>query len=102
MLRHLAVGSEVRQQQIMSHSGFEIIFGATQLHKENVELLKTALEVLLLCWWVAVPIVLMVQVLSLLRTATPQEDKQEGSPAASSFEAISVCDFGANFVEPSS
>jgi len=71
VLRHLADGSEVRQQQIMSHSGFEIIFGATQLHKENVELLKTALEVL-----------------SLLRTATPQEDKQEGSPAASSFEAI--------------
>ena len=39
------------------------------------------------------------QVLSLLRTATPQEDKQEGSPDASSFEAITVCDCRANFVE---
>jgi len=45
-LKNLAMKDPAALEEITARNGFDIIFNGTQAHKENVELLKTALDVL--------------------------------------------------------
>ena len=76
-LKNLANKDRLALEQIAMRNGFDVIFNGTQAHKENVELLKTALDVL-----------------SLLRAAPREgdgDDKAEAEAESDEVEPSEVC-----------